>query len=402
MTKKSVFFHQFINFKSLRYVFVFIFLLIILLIVLITLTNFGESEFAKMRRQDKERRIAREKQAFDAIRVSTEPLPEKNKILAIAYLPDDSAILSAVANEERGRIIVWNSQSGRQQSEFAMPATFERAAFSPDARFCALAGDSLTDHILLWSIRENKSVGKITLLPEEQVISLKFSPKSDTLAATVTKEPYKSDGAPYWYKNFSIKIWEAPNWKLKTQTLSAMKGGHNVAFSPDEKLIASSSNKNTVIWKIETGEMIESLESSENLVTAVVFNPYDQSLITGDYLGGIRRQDRETKKWEYLHSGPLYTNSIVFSENGLWAASAHEYGSVQLLWRSREDVDQSKKIMRPAQLLEVKQSGTVNCLVFSHNGKYLAAGGEFDNYKRDSSIKVWEVESSTIWSTVVE
>jgi WD40 repeat protein len=402
MPNKIVFFHQFINLKSLRYVFVFVFMLIILLIVLITLTNFGESEFTKMWRQDKERRLAREKQAFEALRISSASLPEKNKILALAYLPDDSAIVSAIANDEGGRIISWNSQTGAQQSEFAIPATFEQSAFSPDAKFCALAGDSLADHILLWSMAENKPVGKIFLSPEERVISLQFSPKGNRLAATVTSETYKSDAAPYFYNNFSIKIWEAPDWKLKTQTLSTMRGGHKVDFSPDEKSIASSSDKNTVIWSIETGEMIESLESSDNLVTAVVFNPYDQSLITGDYLGGIRRQDRETKKWEYLHSGPLYTNSIVFSENGLWAASSHEFGSVQLLWRSKDNVDQSKKIMRPAQLLEVKQSGTVNCLVFSHSGKYLAAGGQFDNYGRNSSIKVWEVESSTIWSTVVE
>lgn len=397
MTSLTDFLHRFTRQQFLRSKFIFLSLFLIPFI----LASCGESETDKSLRRAEEFHKEDKKRAVDALKVTTPPLPEKSKVYAVAYLPDDSAIVSAVTNDEQGRIVVWNSQSGAQQSEFSLPTRFDRAVFSPDAKLFAFAGDSLAGRILIWSVSENKSVGEISLAPEERAVSLNFSSDSKRFAAAVTKEPYKGEGTPFRYNNFSVKIWDAPDWKLKITTPSAKWGGHIVSFSPDGNLIASNSDKYTTIWDIETGKIIESLEGSESLITAVAFNPYDQSLITGDYQGRTRQQNRQTKKWEFLHPGSLHTNSIVFSENGLWAASAHELGSVQLFFRSKDYADKSKKIMRVGQQFEVERSGSVNCIAFSHNGKYLDAGID-GGYGNNASIKVWEVETSIRWSNEVE
>jgi eukaryotic-like serine/threonine-protein kinase len=114
-------------------------------------------------------------------------------------------------------------------------------------------------------------------------------------------------------------------------------GSRNVAFSPDGQRLATDGKKNTVIiWNVETGRELQTLEG---------------------------------------HNGEVYTVAFSPDEDGRWIASAGEDSAVKI-WDSR-----SGAFIRNFR----GHTGLVSSLAFSPDGRRLVSGS------RDTTVKVWDV-----------
>jgi WD40 repeat protein len=82
-----------------------------------------------------------------------------------------------------------------------------------------------------------------------------------------------------------VKIWDVKTRKL----LQTLEGGHtywihDLAYSPDDRLLASGSGDQSIkIWNVATGEEQETLKGHTEKVLSVAFSPDGSQLAsTGD------------------------------------------------------------------------------------------------------------------------
>ncbi len=110
-----------------------------------------------------------------------------------------------------------------------------------------------------------------------------------------------------------------------------------MAFSPDGKRLATGGKKNTVIiWDVETGRELQTLEG---------------------------------------HNGEVYTVAFSPDEEGRWIASGGEDSAVKI-WDSH-----SGTLVRNFR----GHKGLVSSLAFSPDGRRLVSGS------RDTTVKVWDM-----------
>ena len=157
---------------------------------------------------------------------------------------------------------------------------------------------------------------------------------------------------------------------------------YSIAFSPDGKIMASSSKDQTIIlWDTENFQNIRTLYGHSDVVRSVAFSPDGTILASGSWDRTVRLWNTET--WElirtlYGHSGEVMV--VNFSPDGKLLASAAEDGSVRL-WEVETGL-----LVRviPAGLIEARGAS------FSPDGKTLATGAN------DLTLKLWDVETGQL------
>ena len=163
----------------------------------------------------------------------------------------------------------------------------------------------------------------------------------------------------------------------------------SLAFDPDGKTLASGHEDGTIrLWDVATGKVIKTLEGHADVVTSVVFWPDGKTLGSGSL-------DRTIKIWNVAtgkvnatlegHSGGV--SSMTLNSEGNTLASGSHDRTIKL-W----DVATNKEI----KTLEGHSAG-VTSVAFRPNGKTLASGSA----AWESEIKLWDVESGEVSSTLV-
>jgi WD40 repeat protein len=175
-------------------------------------------------------------------------------------------------------------------------------------------------------------------------------------------------------------------WQLYHKDRDTLEG-HNdtitsVAFSPDNKTLATASVDGTVkVWDAVTRREVASPKWGAHpvtSVTSVAFSPDSRALAIAAGDNTIRLWDTTAPQKEPAvlrgHSAPLY--SVAFSPDGRTLAAASEDKSV-LVWRLAE-------AQREPQALRGHQD-IVRTIAYSPDGKTLASGGN------DNTIKLWNL-----------
>ncbi|MEH1862447.1 MAG: WD40 repeat domain-containing protein, partial [Nostoc sp.] len=128
---------------------------------------------------------------------------------------------------------------------------------------------------------------------------------------------------------------------------------NSVAFSPDDKIIASASADNTVkLWNASTGKEITTLNGHSNLVNSVAFSPDGKTIASAS-------ADKTVKLWNAATGKEIITlkghsnsvNSVAFSPDDKIIASASADNTVKL-WN-----------MYPNHLKNLIISGSLNDLM---------------------------------------
>src|SRR5262249_45595675 len=130
--------------------------------------------------------------------------------------------------------------------------------FSPDGTMLAAAG--YTPEIRLWDLA-TKQVA-LTLKQRDPASNIAFSPDDRTLASTSTGNP------------LLIKLWDMPTDREIANLLGHGKWITGLSFSPDGKILASCSHDNTVkLWDLNTSKELATLKGHTDFVSAVSFSP---------------------------------------------------------------------------------------------------------------------------------
>ncbi|WYD81559.1 MAG: WD40 repeat domain-containing protein [Candidatus Electrothrix gigas] len=154
----------------------------------------------------------------------------------------------------------------------------------------------------------------------------------------------------------------------------------SVSFSSDGKRIASSSYDKTLrLWDVQTGKEIMVLEGHNDQIIRVIFSPDDKLLASSS--GTIFLWDAETGKKIYELEGHAARTALLFSPDSktLYSASFRSDNDTIKVW----DLEKKEEIMK----FRERTDGTFN-ISLSPNGNMMALASA-DNSIRLRDVKKW-------------
>ena len=203
------------------------------------------------------------------------PLREDGYIPSVEFSPDGSVIATGVAWQEpdRGKVVLWDSETGRRISAFGRPLgpddLMEGVAFSPDGAL--VAGIGTSGRLGVWEVASGREV--LDIQAHRALASdIDFSPGGRSIATA------GGDGAAVW--------------SLATgEPLAAMDAGNvrAVAYSPDgDRLATAGDDTTTRVWDVATGKETLTLFGHTDRVSDVMFSPDGGRLASTSVDGTVR------------------------------------------------------------------------------------------------------------------
>ncbi len=203
------------------------------------------------------------------------------------------------------------------------------------------------------------------------VYDLTYSPDGKLLAASGT---------------MGIWIYDADTGEELNLLIGHTDGVSSVAFTPDNKLLASGSKDNSIrVWDPHTGQHKLTFTGHQDEVYSVAFSPDGKTLVSGGADETIRLWDVSTGELRLTfagHAGGVST--VIYAPDGKTLAS-HGWDETIRLWDAH-----TGEFLHSFS----GHTGEIRDIAYSPNGKTLASGGD------DGTIRLWETHTGHLKTTL--
>ncbi len=241
-------------------------------------------------------------------------------------------------------------------------------AFSPNGQTIASGGRDQT--VKIWDVRTGDLLQQFSgdLSP---ITSVDFSPDGGEIAA----------GSFYW------RVLE---WNLETAELFLPLEHQgtvwSVAFSPDERTIASASGDQTVkVWDRQTGFILYNFIDHTDIVYSVVFSPDGTKLISGSKDQTVKILDLTTGTVQRTLEGHTdEVRSVAITSDGQMIVSGG-YDNTIRIWDANT-----------GQLLNTLtgHTGDILAVAISPNNQLIASAS------KDRTLKIWNLKTGELLNSL--
>ncbi|MES0361734.1 MAG: BTAD domain-containing putative transcriptional regulator, partial [Anaerolineales bacterium] len=313
-----------------------------------------------------------------------EPLSEHTEsVWDLTFNPAGDLLVSS---SEDGILIQWDMDQA--SVTYGQPLGFHIAghdgavfavSFSPDGD--TLASGSTDHKVLIWDIALQNPLIREMRIPADIYFNLAFSPDGRYLALS-------SQSGTVYVRDLNDSS------QFEKDTVVRRLSGHSfhvmgLDFSPDGKILASGSDDYTIIlWDMDRasstyGQPIGSpLKGHTNYVRGVNFSSDGKTLVSGSKDKTILIWDVETAEivGSILKEDRWGINTVELSPDGKTLASGGFDGRIQIWDMDRDSGTFGQQVGSPVE----RHSGTVFELKFSPDGKVMASSGE------DGTVRLWD------------
>ena len=301
------------------------------------------------------------------------------KALSIAFSYDNKFIASG---HENCIVKLWEVDTGRCIRTFPESDAINSGhskevrsvAFSPDGNHIISGSEDKT--LKLWSVETGEYRATFPAFDQDNIENNDGSDSNDNMqrydgghSEGIRSVAFSPDNkiVASGSDDKTVKL-----WSIETGQCLDTLGGHknwvrSVAFSPDGKFIVSGSDGQTVkLWSVETHQCLQTFQAYRNAIWSVSFSPNGKHLVSGNEDKTVRLWDLETEKYKTLEGHGNWVRSVVFDSSGNRIVSGSEDKTVKI-WDS-----ETGKEIRTFK----KQEHRLWAVAFSPNGKFIASSGE--------------------------
>jgi WD40 repeat protein len=244
-------------------------------------------------------------------------------VTSVAFSPDGKSLASGSGNSRVSAAVnLWDIQTGALLQTLAGHDNnlINSVAFSPDGKMVASGSDDKT--VKLW----DRQTGTLlyTLKPGDGVVNgIAFSPDGKTLVSGSNN----SVGQP------GLRLWDTQKGTVLRMSKWRVSSVWCLALSPNGKTIATGHYQKVQLWDVETEQLKRTLTGFSGFVKSVAFSPDDQMLASGSQDNTVKLWDAQTGMEKRTLNGHANTvSSVVFSPDGMTVASGSLDETVKL-WR---------------------------------------------------------------------
>jgi ankyrin repeat protein len=252
---------------------------------------------------------------------TAEELAGYRSVYSAAWSPDGKVIASAEKKiGERTKITIRDSSTGTALRTFATPTDVQDLRFSGDGKILVGVIRNPNNTLLFWDAISGE-VRRSIVVVDPGFYSVAYRNDGAMVAAS----------AGEIVKNDRVDVFDPSTGKI-IYSLDEHSVVFSLAFSPDNKLLATGSGDTTIkLWDAATGKLLRTMDGHSKLVRSVVFSPDGRLLASG---GG----SNEIKIWS-VSTGKLLVTLVAFND-GNWIAytpdgyyNCSEQGAKYLSWR---------------------------------------------------------------------
>ena len=278
-----------------------------------------------------------------------------NRITGVSWSPDGHALASSAWD---GTIVLWDIKASTPLQIIDGPRFVEDIAWSPNGDL--LAAGLSDGHIALWSVRTGEQVR--ALEGDHDPIRVAWSPDGAVVATSS-------------WDNLDIPLWDAKTGKKKATLTGQDSTSLSLIWSPDGQWLASGSHGKVIVWDVQSGERLHTLEPGRVWNLAWLSNGKTLVLMLDEQ---IIQWDLESGEQKQVGSWPeVNVWSMALSPDNTILALGADTGVIKLL-----DMHSGETLNTLAG-----HTGGVRRLAWSPDGKLLASGGY------EGTTIVWDLSS---------
>jgi len=313
-------------------------------------------------------------------RIGAVRLRHSGTVMGLAFLPGGGRIASA-SRDRTAR--VWDLTTGRELRRYTATDQLANESFtlSTDGRLLAAGSQG---EVRVWDVATGELRHQLEAGRSGTVWSVAFSADDRFLAA----------GTGASGTSGRVRLWEAASGRPIRTLDEPHKHDVRVAFAPDGKLLATSSDDGTIrLLNPTTGAEHARLRGHFRTLQSLAFSPNGRALLSAGHDHMLRLWDVATgKKLSRLYEGKppppaldggYLCSDAVFSPDGKLVAWASDTGDEKRIGMSifLFDTRSGKEVRR----IDPDLSTTFDAIAFSADGKTLVSGGG------DKTIHLWDV-----------
>jgi WD40 repeat protein len=277
-----------------------------------------------------------------------------------------------------------SAQTTRHEGSISVPAGVSVAA--PSLELPAGAPAAVSPNGSFFAAICSDNVLRLWALPSGELVHTR-----DTKADPATALQFSNDGRLLAIAGQSgvIEVWDVSSWNVQKK-FAAPSAIYTLAISPDNRLLAGTTEHETQIWNLTTQKRLAVLHAPFDCycIKSLAFSPDSAMLASADGDTAIRIYDAHTGVLRTTATDLLLeTFSLDFSPDGksLLVGGADRTISV---------IDpMNGKIVRALP----KQSGVTKALLVSPDGKQAAAMYPLpDRFNQLSVVLVWDLGAQTV------